>query len=101
MSDVFNEDDAALVLEFYEGTPKHYIVAYLYRGRGSGDCYYSTISDRAYHDIKIEHISRFERMGVVDAAPWTRSPNMNELLYVKLNIDHPDVKQIVDAMELL
>jgi len=99
MSDAFNEEDAEFVLRLYESKPKHTAVASLHRGR-LANCCYSTISDRDYFDIKIEHISRLERMGVVDATPWTRSPTMNEW-YVRLNRDHPEVKLIINAMELL
>jgi len=96
MSDVFDDEDAAFVLRLYESNPDHTTMAYLYRGRGSGNCYYSTMSDCDCFDITIEHISRFELMGVLDETP----KNLDEW-YVRLNRDHPDVKMIIDAMELL
>ena len=88
MSDVFNEDDAALVLELYETF------------NGYANCYAQIVNLDNQHCIK-----KLERMGVVYVFDLFTvgaefSSTMNKW-YVKLNQDHPDVKAIIDALELL
>jgi hypothetical protein len=104
MSDVFNEDDAALVLELYETF------------NGYANCYAQIVNLDNQHCIK-----KLERMGVVYAfdlfpvGEVMRSTvgeviksTVGEVIksttdgrYLNINTDHPNVKAIIDAMELL
>ena len=88
MSDVFNEDDAALVLRLYE------------RFHCYGNCYAQIVNLDNQHCIK-----KLERMGVVYVFDLFTvgaefSSTMNKWYFI-LNQNHPDVKAIIDAMELL
>ena len=88
MSDVFNEDDAALVLELYETF------------NGYANCYAQIVNLDNQHCIK-----KLERMGVVyafDLFPVGEViKSTTDGRYLNINTDHPNVKAIIDAMELL
>jgi len=96
MIDVFDEDDAALVLELYETF------------NGYANCYAQIVNLDNQHCIK-----KLERMGVVyafDLFPVgeVMRSTVGEVIksttdgrYLNINTDHPNVKAIIDAMELL
>ena len=81
MTDVFDDDDAAIVLRFYENFNRFAFG------------YYTPIlsADRG-------RIRKLVRMGVVSSHDDNFLPGRN---YANLNFDHPDVKAIIEAMELL
>ena len=93
MSDVFDEDDAELVLRLYLKSP---------------DVIEEFIQFRADEDTRL-HIARLARMNVVYILPLEEEDNDAEYyagsiepeFYVWLNPGHPEVKAIIDAMELL
>ena len=95
MSDVFDEDDAELVLRMYLVTPA--IAS-------------TRIHLRTTDEKTRLHMPRLERMGVitilqldeVDATYAAKYAGIESEFYVTLYPDdHPDVKAIIDAMELL
>ena len=77
MTDVFDEEDAALVLHFYEKF-----------NRFTFGYYTVDLSDKW-------RVRKLVRMGVVF------SMGGGDKYYLKLNQDHPDVKAIIDALDLL
>jgi hypothetical protein len=79
MIDVFNEEDAALVLHFYENFNLY--------------AHTTIFSDK-------QRLTKLERMGAVSSLLYHGSAGPDEY-YLKLNKNHPDVKMIIDAMELL
>jgi hypothetical protein len=81
MTDVFDEEDAALVLHFHENL-----------NRFTFGYYTVDLSDKW-------RVRKLVRMGIVFSMyEESESPNHYCL---KLNKDHPDVKPIIDAMDLL
>lgn len=89
MSDVFDEDDAELVLRMYLVTPA--IAS-------------TRIHLRTTDEKTRLHMPRLERMGVITIYPGKHYNGMSDPehhFHVTLNKDHPDVKPIFDAMELL
>jgi len=91
MSDVFDEEDAELVLQLYLKSPS--VIARF-------------VHFRARDEKTRLHIARLERMRVItilqlDEEDATYAGIETEF-YVTLHPDdHPDVKAIIDAMELL
>ena len=79
MTDVFDEEDAALVLHFYENFNLY--------------AHTTIFSDK-------QRLTKLERMGAVSSLLYHGSAGPDEY-YLKLNKDHPEVKPIIDVMELL
>jgi len=88
MSDVFDEDDAELVLRMYLVTPA--IAS-------------TRIHLRTTDEKTRLHMPRLERMGVITIYPSKHycMSDPEHHFHVTLNKDHPDVTAIIDAMELL
>jgi len=95
MSDVFDEEDAELVLQLYLKSPS--VIARF-------------VHFRATDEKTRLHIARLEHMRVItilqldeeDATYAAKYAGIETEFYVTLHPDdHPDVKAIIDAMELL
>ena len=88
MSDVFDEDDAELVLRLYLKSPS--VIARF-------------VHFRATDEKTRLHMPRLERMGVITIYPSKHycMSDPEHHFHVTLNKDHPDVTAIIDAMELL
>ena len=81
MSDIFDDKDAALVLHFYENL-----------NRFTFGYYKADLSDKW-------RITKLVRMRIVFSM-YEESESHNHYC-LKLNKDHPNVKAIIEAMELL
>ena len=81
MTDVFDEEDAALVLHFYENFNLY--------------AHTTIFSDK-------QRLTKLERMGAVSSLLYLYHGSAGpDEYYLKLNKDHPEVKPIIEAMELL